>query len=71
MAIRNYIRRHGLKLVYVANGLGMDEGLLRYHLKRGFDNPELVVKFKALMRAHAAGVLDDLDEIQPPRTSPE
>jgi len=66
MAVRAYIKRHGLKLVYVANGMGMDEGLLRYHLSRGLDSPELVERFKALMREHARGVLADLDEVQPP-----
>lgn len=70
MAIKAYLKRHGLKLVYVANGMGMDEALLRYHLRRGFDNPELVERFKALMRAHARGVVEDLDEVQPPTASP-
>lgn len=66
MAVKSYLKRHGLKLCYVANGMGMDEGLLRYHLRRGFENPELVERFRALMRAHAAGILEDLDEVQPP-----
>jgi hypothetical protein len=69
-AIRGYIKRHGLKLCYVANGMGMDEALLRYHLRTGFDNPELVERFKALMRAHARGVIEDLGEVQPPIPSP-
>jgi hypothetical protein len=66
MAIRSYLKRHGLKLKYVANGMGMDESLLRYHLARGLDDPGLVERFKALMREHARGVLADLDEVQPP-----
>jgi hypothetical protein len=66
MAVRAFIKRHGLKLVYVANGMGMDEALLRYHLARGFDDPGLVERFRALMREHARGVLADLDEVRPP-----
>lgn len=58
------MKRHGLKLCYVANGMGMDEGLLRYHIKRGLESPELIERFKALMKAHAQGIIEDLEEIQ-------
>lgn len=66
MAVKAYIKRHGLKLKYVANGMGMDESLLRYHLARGLNDPELVARFKALMAEHARGILADLDEVGEP-----
>jgi len=69
LAIKSYIKRHGLKLCYIANGMGMDEGLLRYYIGKGLESPELVERFKALMKAHAEGVLEDLGEIQPPQSS--
>ena len=67
-AIKQYLKRHGLKLCWIANSLGMDEANFSYHLKRGLDNPRLVEQFHELMRAHAAAVVEDLQEIQPVTT---
>lgn len=64
IAIRSYMKRHGLKLCWVAAVLGMDEALLRYHINRGLDDGALVRDFKALMKARAKALVDDLDEIQ-------
>jgi len=71
IAILQFIKRHGLKLCYIANGMGMDEALLRYHIQRGLESPELVSKFKSFIRAHAQGITLDLDEIQTPSADPE
>lgn len=63
IAITEYIKRHGLKICWVAGTLGMDEALFRYHLKQGMNDPVLVRNFKALMKARAAALVDDLSEI--------
>ena len=63
IAIKRYFKRHGIKTTWVAASIGMDEALLRYHINTGLNSPILVKKIKALIRAHAQALLDDLDEI--------
>lgn len=64
IAIKGYMKRHGVKLCWVAACLGMDEALLRYHIAQGMNDPQMVRNFKALMRARAQALIDDLEEIQ-------
>lgn len=63
IAVRRYIKRHGIKLSWVAASLGMTEALFRYYLRKGFKRDDLYVQFKQLMKAHAAAVVDDLSEL--------
>lgn len=69
MAIRAFFERHGFKLVWFARALEMSEELFRHHIARGFQHGDIADRVKALIRAHARAVLEDLDELpdSPPK----
>lgn len=41
----------------------MSEENFRYHVKKGMNDPEMIRNFKALMRAKAQALIDDLSEV--------
>jgi hypothetical protein len=64
IAIQQYMKRHGIKISWVADSIGISEALLRYHIKKGMNDTGLLELFKGLMQAHATAILEDLIEIQ-------
>jgi hypothetical protein len=67
IAYQIYLKKHGIKIAWMAQELAISEELLRYHMARGFDKQdELRDKFRAVLKAHAIALLEDLDFLPQP-----
>ncbi len=64
IAFNNFLKKHGIKLAWMAGEMDMGEELLRYHMNRGFmGNPDLGAKFRNIIREHAIHLIRDLEQL--------
>ena len=56
------IKRHGIKMIYIANNLGMSESLLRYYLGQKIIDPEIGSKIVAVLDKHIKGLTKDIQK---------